>query len=228
VLHGRGRSGWPGKGWTTDAELVIIFTFADERDRDERCDPALRAAVVSASPGLTGVPAELAHAAARGDSDALTDLIRLTQGEVRRFLGPLCSSWEVEDLTQETYLRVMRVLPEFRGQSSVRTWLFAIARQVAADHVRQAARRPRTAAVQDWQFRAEAAAAHHLSRFEEHHALTELISSLAEDRRDAFLLTQIVGLPYAEAAEICGCPVGTIRSRVALVEARGIVRSAAV
>jgi RNA polymerase sigma-70 factor (ECF subfamily) len=45
--------------------------------------------------------------------------------------------------------------------------------------------------------------------------LTQLISSLDPDRRDAFVLTQILGLSYDEAAEICGCPVGTIRSRVA-------------
>ena len=45
--------------------------------------------------------------------------------------------------------------------------------------------------------------------------LTQLINSLDPDRRDAFVLTQILGLSYDEAAEICGCPVGTIRSRVA-------------
>ena len=45
--------------------------------------------------------------------------------------------------------------------------------------------------------------------------LTQLIGSLDPDRRDAFVLTQILGLSYDEAAEICGCPVGTIRSRVA-------------
>jgi RNA polymerase sigma-70 factor (ECF subfamily) len=44
--------------------------------------------------------------------------------------------------------------------------------------------------------------------------LAQLVAGLDADRRDAFVLTQVVGLSYAEAAEVCGCPVGTIRSRV--------------
>jgi RNA polymerase sigma-70 factor (ECF subfamily) len=52
------------------------------------------------------------------------------------------------------------------------------------------------------------------------------LAALDEDRREAFVLTQLVGLSYAEAADVCRCPVGTIRSRVAraraeLVEAFG-------
>ncbi|MFG1992758.1 sigma-70 family RNA polymerase sigma factor [Actinoplanes sp. NPDC048988] len=157
----------------------------------------------------------LARDAARGDRSALTDLIRATQGDVMRFLHPLASPGEVEDLTQETYLRAVRALPGFAGRSSVRTWLFAIARRVAADQVRYATRRPRAAALPDWQSHAEIADPHGRSRFEEHHALTDLLRGLDGDRRDAFLMTQIAGLSYAEAAEVCGCPVGTIRSRVA-------------
>jgi RNA polymerase sigma-70 factor, ECF subfamily len=159
--------------------------------------------------------AALAHQAARGDTDALTGLIRATQRDVMRFLAPLTAATDVEDLTQETYLRAVGALPTFAGRSSVRTWLFAIARRVAADHVRRATRRPRVAALPDWQATAEAAQPHHRSQFDELHALTGLIRDLPAERREAFLLTQVAGLSYAEAAEICGCPVGTIRSRVA-------------
>jgi RNA polymerase sigma-70 factor (ECF subfamily) len=45
--------------------------------------------------------------------------------------------------------------------------------------------------------------------------LSELIKTLDDDRREAFVLTQHLGLSYAEAANVCDCPVGTIRSRVA-------------
>lgn len=45
--------------------------------------------------------------------------------------------------------------------------------------------------------------------------LRRLVDALDPDRRDAFVLTQLLGLTYAEAADVCGCPVGTIRSRVA-------------
>ena len=160
--------------------------------------------------------ADLAQAAVRGDRAALTDLIRLTQHDLQRFLSALTAPGDVEDLAQETYLRAVRALPQFAGRSSVRTWLFTIARHVAADHVRRATRRPRTATLPDWQVSADAATAGSgASRFEEHHALTELIRGLTADRREAFMLTQVAGLSYAEAAEICQCPIGTIRSRVA-------------
>jgi RNA polymerase sigma-70 factor (ECF subfamily) len=157
----------------------------------------------------------LAIAAGRGDRAAATELIRATQRDVMRFLAPLTAAADVEDLTQETYLRALRSLPEFAGRSSARTWLFAIARRVAADHVRQATRRPRIAAVPDWQVSADAADAAHTSRFDEQYALADLFAALTADRREAFVATQVLGLSYAEAAEVCGCPVGTIRSRVA-------------
>jgi RNA polymerase sigma-70 factor (ECF subfamily) len=164
-----------------------------------------------ADPDLTA----LAFAAGRGDHAAAAELIRATQQDVARFLRPLTSAADVEDLTQETYLRALRSLPDFAGRSSVRTWLVSIARRVAADHIRYASRRPRIAAVPDWSSRAELADPRGQSRFDEHHALTDLLAGLPADRREAFVATQVLGMSYAEAAEVCDCPVGTIRSRVA-------------
>jgi RNA polymerase sigma-70 factor (ECF subfamily) len=46
-------------------------------------------------------------------------------------------------------------------------------------------------------------------------ALHQFVDRLTDDRREAFVLTQVVGLSYEEAAEVVGCPIGTIRSRVA-------------
>ncbi len=45
--------------------------------------------------------------------------------------------------------------------------------------------------------------------------MTTMIAGLATEQREALLLTQLLGLPYADAAAVCGCPIGTIRSRVA-------------
>lgn len=158
---------------------------------------------------------ELALRAGRGDDAATTELIRATQRDVMRFLAPLAGGADLEDLAQETYLRALRSLPDFAARSSARTWLFAIARRVAADHVRRATRRPRIAALPDWQATAEMAGAAQGPRFDEHQALTALLVGLTQDRREAFVATQILGLSYAEAAVVCECPVGTIRSRVA-------------
>lgn len=155
------------------------------------------------------------EAAQRGSSDAVAALVRATERDVMRFLRSLAPAVDAEDLTQETFLRVVRALPGFAGRSSVRTWLFAIARRVAADHARRAACRPRVAALPDWQTSAESAVGPSASCFKEHHALADLVRCLPPQRRDAFLLTQVAGLSYAEAAAALGCPIGTVRSRVA-------------
>jgi len=156
----------------------------------------------------------LALAAKAGDRMAAAEFIRATQHGVYRFLAHLVDAREAEDLSQETYLRAMRALPRFAARSSVRTWLLAIARRVAADHIRAVVRQPRTAAVDRWPD-AEAEA----SRFDETVALTRLLDGLSPERREAFVATQLLGLSYDEAAEVCDCPIGTIRSRVARARA---------
>ncbi|HJT02678.1 MAG TPA: sigma-70 family RNA polymerase sigma factor [Pseudonocardiaceae bacterium] len=144
----------------------------------------------------------LALAAGAGDLDALAAFIRITQRDVYRFLSHVGERTEAADLTQETYLRALQALPGFAGRSSARTWLLAIARQVAADQIRRRSTRPRVPA-------------HRRPGFDDGILLRELVAGLDADRRDAFVLTQVVGLDYAAAAEVCGCPVATIRSRVA-------------
>lgn len=153
-----------------------------------------------------------ALAAKAGDRTAAAAFIRATQAQVRRFLIHLSSVRDAEDLTQETYLRAMRALPQFAARSSARTWLYAIARRVAADHLRAIGARPRIADT-DWQAAADTAASG--NRFDERLALRDLIDGLSPERRVAFVATQLLGLSYAEAAEVCDCPIGTVRSRVA-------------
>ncbi|MGH3887755.1 MAG: sigma-70 family RNA polymerase sigma factor [Pseudonocardiaceae bacterium] len=157
----------------------------------------------------------LALSAGAGDRAALAAFVRATQRDVYRFLAHVGERGEAEDLTQETYLRALRSLPSFAGRSSARTWLLSIARRVAADQVRRIATRPRTTAVEDWDTVAAASPTHRQSGFDEGVVLRELVAGLAPDRRDAFVLTQVLGLDYAAAAQVCECPIGTIRSRVA-------------
>lgn len=156
-----------------------------------------------------------ALAAGAGDRDAATAFIRATQRQVWRFLHHLAGPRDADDLTQETFLRALRNLPGFAGRSSARTWLFVIARRVAVDHVRDAVRRPQITAVPDWQAAADTASMGDRSDFADDVAMRQLLGGLSTDRREAFIATQVLGLSYEEAAEVCGCPVGTIRSRVA-------------
>ncbi|MEQ4300200.1 sigma-70 family RNA polymerase sigma factor [Plantactinospora sp. B6F1] len=157
----------------------------------------------------------LALAAKAGDRSAAAAFIQATQHDVRRFVSHLVGAGEEEDLAQETYLRAMRALPRFAARSSARTWLLSIARRACADHIRTAMRRPRIASLPDWQLAADAALARGSTGFEGAVELNRLLADLPPDRREAFVATQIAGLSYAEAAEVCDCPVGTIRSRVA-------------
>ena len=154
-----------------------------------------------------------ALAAKGGDRDAAADFIRATSRDVHRFLAHLAQPGDIEDISQETYLRAMRALPRFDARSSARTWLFAIARRVAADHVRTAMRRPRIAsALPDSSDRARDQG---VLLFDDGVVLRRLLADLRPRQREAFMATQILGLTYEEAASVCDCPVGTIRSRVA-------------
>jgi RNA polymerase sigma-70 factor, ECF subfamily len=145
---------------------------------------------------------------ARAGSDAaFASFIRRCQPEVWRFCTYLIGRANADDATQETFLAAWRALASFRGESSARTWLLVIARRTAlrlgrrqlrlSELDRESPGPPQAPDPEGWT------------------ELDSLISELDEDRRLAVLLTQILGLSYADAAEVSGCAVGTIRSRVA-------------
>jgi len=159
----------------------------------------------------------LATDAAGGDPLAAAALVRRTQSDVWRLCSALGDAASADDLTQETYLRAFGSLHRFQHRSSVRTWLLVIARRVCADAVR-ARRRGRLTLVGDENLEA-LAGSDGADRVAEGAAVTDLLARLDADRREAFVLTQLLGLPYADAAEVVGCPVGTIRSRVARARA---------
>jgi RNA polymerase sigma-70 factor, ECF subfamily len=163
---------------------------------------------------LTG----LALAAGRGDRAALDRFVRATQRDVWRLVAHLTNVGLADDLTQETYLRAIPSLARFAARSSARTWLLSIARRAVVDHIRNVRSRPRTAASVDWTEAADQqrAASHGTAAgFEDLVEVNLLLDALEQERREALVLTQILGLSYAEAADICRCPLGTIRSRVA-------------
>lgn len=160
----------------------------------------------------------IAADAAAGDPLAAAALVRRTQPDVWRLCAALGDPGSADDLTQETYLRAFGSLHRFEGRSSLRTWLLAIARRVCADAVRAQKRRRRVTLVGDEHLEA-LAGADGVDRVADGVGVGDLLARLDADRREAFVLTQLLGLSYAEAAEVVGCPVGTIRSRVA--RARG-------
>jgi RNA polymerase sigma-70 factor, ECF subfamily len=159
----------------------------------------------------------LARAARRGDRDALARFIRQTQGDVWRFCAHLVDPAAADDLTQETYLRAIPALRRFRGDAPVRAWLLTIARRACAAEIAARVRARELEA----RLAAESAAGPPPSVPDPgaQASVGLLLAALDADRRAAFALTQMIGCSYAEAAAVCGCPVGTIRSRVARARA---------
>ena len=146
-----------------------------------------------------------------GDTVAMAAFIRASQREVWSLCAYLVDEASADDLTQETYLRVFRALPSFRGESSARTWLLSIARRVCMDELRRRSRRRRQ---ENRMLSLGGQETAHPADTDEIE-VEELLSHLPEDRRTAFILTQITGLSYEDAARACDVPVGTIASRVA-------------
>jgi RNA polymerase sigma-70 factor, ECF subfamily len=154
---------------------------------------------------------ELALLARRGDAAAQAAFVRATQAEVWRFTAALVDPGAADDLTQETYLRAFQALPGFEARSTVRTWLLGIARRTCADHLRAVVRRRRL----DARLAAQACTDVPQPDPAQRLGAEDLLARLGDERRTAFVLTQVLGLSYAEAAAVEEVPVGTIRSRVA-------------
>ena len=160
--------------------------------------------------------APLLTATSYGDQGAARTLMVSLEPKVRSLCAHLGSGDNVDDLVQETLMRVIAGASRFHGHSTVLTWALRIARNVCVDDVRsrQRSRRltDRLIALRTDDVTGSMDVSHHL------------LNVLERPQREAFVLTQLAGLTYDEAAEIAGCPVGTIRSRVA--RAREALRDA--
>jgi len=151
-------------------------------------------------------------AAREGDDVAVRELVRRTQPAIWRVCSVLGSPGEEDDLVQETYLRAFRSLSTYRGDAPITAWLLSIARRVCADHVRGRLRQRRLlTALTD--------TAEDQWAPPPGNPTWGLLSVIEPDRREAFVLTQVAGLSYDEAAVVLDCPVGTIRSRVSRARA---------
>ena len=153
---------------------------------------------------------ELIAAAAQGDREAFAELVRAYQSIIWRFLvGLLGDRALAEDVTQDTLLRVYLKLPTFAGRSKFSTWVLAVARNAGIDAMRKRGRAQQlTRSVIDLQPRLTSPAP------TAHVDVEMAIGRLPPKLREAFVMVEIVGLRYEEAAEVLGIPVGTVKSRV--------------
>ena len=144
-----------------------------------------------------------------GDRVALEGLMRLVQGDVWRLCKYMVDAQSADDLAQDALIKMIGSLHRVTAEHNVRAWTLGIARHTCLDEIRRRQRRRRLQ--KDYEGTRPLIAEPTDTSID----LRELISSIDIDRRDAFVLTQLVGLSYEEVAAICECPIGTVRSRVA-------------
>ncbi len=170
---------------------------------------------------------QLVERVQHGDKQAFDLLVIKYQRRLARLLSQFIrDAAEVEDVTQETFIKAYRALPSFRGESAFYTWLYRIGINTAKNFlVTQGRRAPTTTSSG---FDSEDA-----ENFEEGSQLREMntpeselmskqiaqtvnqtLQELPEELRMAITLREIEGLSYEEIAGIMNCPIGTVRSRI--------------
>ncbi len=163
----------------------------------------------------------------RGDLESFDELVRTYTSTVARLLTQMhAASADIDDLTQDVFLRVFRNLHHFRGQSSFSTWLYRITVNVFFDHRKKRQRAdirlarlhgamsdPAAAPAADDPFRA---ADEHLTA----EAFARAVASLPEPFRDVVALREMDDLSYEEIAALTGITIGTVRSRLCRARAR--------
>jgi RNA polymerase sigma-70 factor (ECF subfamily) len=166
----------------------------------------------------------LISAAQRGDRGALERLLERHQARVYRYGMRMCRAEEdAKDVLQETLIAAARTLPEFRGASSLSTWLYTIARSFCIKHRRRSKFAPENIESLDVGEPARLAVqlpdpsrgpeeALHGRRVES--ALEEAIGSLEPMYREVLVLRDVEGLSAAEVAEILGLTVEAVKSRL--------------
>lgn len=147
-----------------------------------------------------------------GDADSFRELTVRTEPRVRRLLCRLFGGkGDLDDLVQETYLRAWRGIRLFRGDSNIVTWLTQIAVNVGKS---LAKRSPPTVQLTDLQERSLPAADDSLSDARMLRAYEVALAQLPEELRETFVLHEAEGMKYQEVAEVLGCPMGTVMSRL--------------
>jgi RNA polymerase sigma-70 factor (ECF subfamily) len=171
---------------------------------------------------------ELIDAARRGDAVALSALVTAEQSRVFRFALKMCRLREdAEDVLQDTLLAAVRTFGKYRGDASVSTWLYTIARSFCIKRRRRSKFAPETLLPLDSDAASEAPATERapddaLAERELASALNEAVAGLAPAYREVLVLRDVEGLPATEVAKVMDLSVQAVKSR--LHRARSSVR----
>jgi RNA polymerase sigma-70 factor (ECF subfamily) len=164
----------------------------------------------------------------RGDVQAFEMLVVKYQRRVQRLIARMVRDADrVEDISQETFIRAYRALPQFRGDSAFYTWLYRIAVNTAKKTLMDMKRDPvvtesalasrgepdETSSLEN-ELSDVATPEAVLASREIAQAVNAAIEALPQDLRQAILLREVEGLAYEEIATMMNCPIGTVRSRI--------------
>jgi RNA polymerase sigma-70 factor (ECF subfamily) len=166
---------------------------------------------------------QLVQRAQRGDLRAFDLLVLKYQGRIAALVSRYVSdAGEVEDVTQEAFIKAYRALGKFRGDSAFYTWLYRIAANAAKNHLVAKGRRPGADAtiedaegVDEGGLLSESASPEALAMGGELAEVVEsALNALPDELKAALMLREFDGLSYDDIADVLGCPVGTVRSRI--------------
>jgi RNA polymerase sigma-70 factor, ECF subfamily len=150
-----------------------------------------------------------------GDERAATALVERHAEAVARFVASVGARRDVEDLVQETFVRAFGSLDSFRGESSLRTWLFTIARRLLVDQRRSERRRgggvTMQVEVQDADAVTEFTALDAVVADETERRMREAMARLTPTQREVFTLRVAEGMSYREIAEAAETTEGAAR-----------------
>ncbi|MGL6072416.1 RNA polymerase sigma factor RpoE [Craterilacuibacter sp.] len=168
---------------------------------------------------------QLVERVQRGEKRAFDLLVSKYQRRLGRLLSRFIKdSADIEDVTQEAFIKAYRALPSFRGESAFYTWLYRIGINTAKNFLSANGRRPVfKAGAED-----EDGEVYDLSaQVPDYHTpetemmnrqivetVNQAVSVLPEDLRTAITLREMDGLSYEEIAQVMNCPIGTVRSRI--------------
>ncbi|MGH2758980.1 MAG: RNA polymerase sigma factor [Actinomycetota bacterium] len=148
-----------------------------------------------------------------GDLEAFEAIVRAMQGPVRSFTRRLLRDPHLgDDAAQETFLRMWKGVRRHEPRGRFIAWTFTVARNTCIEFMRREARTP--IPVEQNEVSTDDSETRELRR-----VIDDAIAALGEPFRSTFVLRE-TGLSYDEIAEILGCPVGTIRSRLHVARRR--------
>jgi RNA polymerase sigma-70 factor (ECF subfamily) len=163
------------------------------------------------TPDGTPSDAELIARWKRGDERAATELVTRHSGALARFAASVGADGEIVELVQENFVRALASIDSFRGDSSLRSWLFTIQRRLLLDRRRAERRARRHTTIGEADAITEYGALDGLVADETQQRVGTAVGRLSPLQREIFVLRVTAGLSYKEIAEVVGSTEGAAR-----------------